>query len=189
MTSKTAPQRSDRASAVAASTALPAAGCWRIDAANSSLQISVKVGFVATVRGRFTDVHGQLDLADDVLDSQIAVEVPTSSLTSGSSHWDSVLMNAGLVDTKANPTISFESTGLSPRGDNWLLDGVLVTGRGCLEIQLELACLGHDVSRIRFRATGSISSKDAVRLLSQPGVDRLIGKSMGIDLVVEAVRV
>jgi hypothetical protein len=51
-----------------------------------------------------------------------------------------------------------------------------------------MQCVGDTGDRIRFRATGTIASRDAVRLLSQPGVDRLIGKSMGIDLVIEAVR-
>jgi hypothetical protein len=33
----------------------------------------------------------------------------------------------GLVDTVANPTIAFESTGLTQRGDAWQLGGLLVT--------------------------------------------------------------
>ena len=190
MASKTLPLPETRRNkvAVAPATTRPPAGRWSIDAAQSTLQISVKVGFIATVTGRFTDVTGHVDLAANLADSQIAVEVMTSSLTSGSSHWDSVLMNAGLVDTKKNPTISFEAIGISERAGGWQLDGVLVTERGCLEVTFEMHCLGDTGNRIRFRATGTIASRDAVRLLSQPGVDKLIGKSMGIDLVIEAVR-
>jgi len=191
MTTRTAPQRSNRGSAVpaAASSAHWVAGRWALDAANSTLQISVKVGFVATVTGRFTDLHGHVDLAENLADSQIAVEVQTTSLTSGSSHWDSVLWGAGLIDSATNPTLSFESTGLSAAGSGWTLAGLLVTEKGCLPAQFNLQCVSETTDRIRFRATGSLASKDAVRLLSQPGVDRLIGKSMSVDLVVEAVRV
>ena len=166
------------------------AGSWRIDAANSALQISVKIGFLATVTGRFTDISGRVNITDGLLDSRIAVEVGTNSLTSGSKHWDSVLMNAGLIDTATNPTIAFESTGLTERGAGWELTGVLVTERGCLPVTFDLECLSdlHDAARLRFRATGSLASKDAVRLLSQPGVDKLIGKQMSVDLLIEAFR-
>jgi polyisoprenoid-binding protein YceI len=168
---------------------VPASGTWRIDAQRSSLQIGVKVGLLATVTGRFTDVQGEVEIGDGILDSRIEVVVPTRSLTSGSQHWDGVLMRAGLVDVEANPIIAFESTGLRENGDGWLLDGVLMTDRGCLSVAFTLECLSDGVTdRMRFRATGSVASRDAVRLLSQPGVDRLIGKRMTVDLIVEAVR-
>lgn len=180
--------RSPGGSTVAATVAHP--GRWQVDAAASTLQIGVKVGFLATVTGRFTDLHGQVEIGAQLTDSTIAMVVATSSLTSGSKHWDGVLMNAGLIDSATNPTISFESTGLSELGAGWELNGVLVTERGCLPVRFALECLSDEIGdRVRFRATGSIASRDAVRLLSQPGVERLIGKQMSVDLIVEAVRV
>lgn len=164
-----------------------AAGRWRIDAAASALQISVKVGFVATVTGRFTRMCGLVHLGGGATDSRIDASVETGSLTSGSSSWDTVLINAGLVDTTANPTVSFCSTALRAVGDHWTLDGDLRTRRGVLPVRLELRCLGQSPERIRFEAVGSIASRDAVRLLSQPGVERLIGRSMALHLRVEAV--
>lgn len=185
MTGKAASLRGPQQVAHAA--ALRGAGRWLIDAERSSLQISVKVGFVATVSGRFTEVRGALELAGDPLSSTIAVEVPTRSLTSGSSHWDSVLLNAGLIDSTANPTIAFASTALAENNGGWCMFGLLVTERGCLPVSFQLVCLSETVDRMRFRATGSLAARDAVRLLSQPGVERLIGKTMTVDLVVEAV--
>lgn len=187
MSTETARFRPDRRG-IDAEAAPTTPGSWAIDAEASSLQISVKVGFLATVTGRFSDVRGHIDMADALVDSSIAVEVATGSLTSGSAHWDGVLLAAGLVDTTTNPTISFESTGITARGVHWLLGGLLVTERGCLPVEFQLECLGQRTDRIRFRATGAISSRDAVRLLSQPGVERLIGRTMTVDLVVEAVR-
>lgn len=164
-------------------------GRWAIDADRSSLKISVKVGFVATVSGRFTDVAGVLEVGRDLSDSSISVEVATSSLTSGSSHWDSVLTNAGLIDADANPAIAFRSTALTATGKGWRLDGELVTARARQPISLDLECCNSDGGdRITFRATGSLLSRDAVRMLSQPGVERLVGKTMTVDLLVEAVR-
>jgi polyisoprenoid-binding protein YceI len=162
-------------------------GRWTVDAAASSLQIRVKVGFVATVTGRFTEVQGDVDLTADGTSSSIRVAVPSSSLTSGSSHWDTVMRDAGLVDVDAAPTIWFASTALNAEPDGWSLDGMLSTDRGVQAVHFSLSCLGENPDRLRFRATGSISSRDAVRLLSRPGVDRLIGRTMAVDLVVDAV--
>jgi polyisoprenoid-binding protein YceI len=163
------------------------AGTWTIDAAASSLRIGVKFGFL-TINGRFTQMTGQVRTSADVVDSEIAVTVRTASLTSGNKHWDAMLTAAGLIDAKANPTIEFESTGLTGEGDRWTLDGLLVTERGCLPVTFALICEGHDSSRLRFRATGSIRSADAARLLSVPGVEKVVGKMMTVDLAVEAVR-
>jgi polyisoprenoid-binding protein YceI len=165
------------------------AGRWVVDAATSSLQISVKVGFVATVTGRFTEVHGEVDLGPEASDSSIRVGVASSSLTSGSAHWDTVLHDAGLVDTRANPTISFRSTSLQPAGADWRLEGILSTRSGVLPVRLELGCLGATTDRLRVRATGTIPSRDAVRLLSRPGIERLVGRTMAVHLTVDAVRI
>jgi polyisoprenoid-binding protein YceI len=162
-------------------------GRWVIDGASSSLQISVGVGFVATVRGRFTEVVGEMLIADPREASSIRVEVASASLTSGSSYWDEVLRAAGLVDTQACPTIGFASTGLRAAGDGWTVRGTLRTARGTSPIQLQLRCRSESAARVRLEATGTIPSQEATRLLSRPGVQRLLGRSMAVQLLVEAV--
>lgn len=174
-----------RGSAAGAPTA--PAGRWVIDARASSLEVRVTIGFVVTVTGRFTDVQGAFDLTDDRTDSTIQVSVQSGSLTSGNTHWDTVLVNAGVVDVAANPTLCFASTEIRTAREGWVLTGVLTTARGVLPVQFDLRCVAERAERVRFRATGAISSKDAVTLLSQPGFERLIGKTLKIDLLVEAV--
>jgi polyisoprenoid-binding protein YceI len=163
------------------------AGRWTIDAADSSLRIGVKFGFLG-ITGRFTEMTGHISTAGDVGSSAIAVTVQTKSLTSGSRQWDALLTAAGLVDATANPTIEFESTHLTLLTGSWALHGVLVTERGCLPVSFALEYQAHDDRRLRFRATGSIRSADAVQLLAAPGVDKVVGKAMSVDLVVAAVR-
>lgn len=166
------------------------AGEWLIDADASNLRIAVKFGLFATVNGRFTDVDGTVRVAADVCESRIAVQVATSSLTSGSSHWDAVLREAGVVDSVANPTIGFEAAGLHSAGSGYLLSGILVTAQGWVELTLTVQPpdADPDTEQLRFRATGTLATRDAVRLLSKPGVDRLLGRTMTIDLTVVAVR-
>lgn len=166
-------------------------GRWVLDAGRSNLRVSVKVGFLATVYGRFCDMSGHVDISRDLLSSRIAVEVGTASLTSGSSHMDALLHGAGIVDSKANPIIAFESTALKAESDGtWWLHGDLATGNGSLPASLQLnEPTVIQPGRMRFRATGSLPTRDAVWLLSHPGVERLLGRHMGLDLTVEAVAV
>ncbi len=160
---------------------------WVVDPAGSTLQISVTVGFVATVRGRFTDVAGDVRLSPDRRAGDVRVSVDSASLTSGSAHWDDVLQRAGLVDTAANPEIGFVSTALTPDRDGWRLDGVLDTDHATVPVTFALRCLGESADRLRFEAKATVASRDATRLLSRPGVDRMIGRTVGVHLVVEAV--
>lgn len=163
------------------------AGRWVIDAAASSLRATVTVGFVVTVTGRFTDVCGEFELADDRTESTIRVTIQSGSLTSGSTHWDTVLVNAGVIDVRANPTLVFTSTGIRTASEGWVLDGILTTARGELPVRFDLRCVMERPDRVRFRAGGTINSRDAVHLLSQPGFERLLGRTLTIDLSVDAV--
>ncbi|GGM00462.1 YceI family protein [Nakamurella endophytica] len=166
-------------------------GRWQIDATRSTLGVAVRVGVLATVHGRFQDVTGDLVMADDPLASQVTVSIRTASLTSGRSTVDSVLIGAGVVDTRRNPMLGFASCGVRPTAhpDRWLLDGLLATEGGLLDVTLEMATpqVLPDGS-LRCHATGALPSRDAVRLLSRPGLERMLGRSMELDLVVVATR-
>ena len=165
------------------------AGRWIIDAASSTLEVSVKVGIFATVHGSFADVSGHLDLTADPQQSRVQVSVGTASLSSGSACMDAVLHGAGVVDSARNPSIEFVSRALRPgsTGGTWLLDGLLATENAVLDVTLKMTDPLEQDGALLFRAKGSLQSKDAVRLLSQPGVERVLGRTMGLDLTVVAV--
>ncbi len=160
-----------------------AAGRWVIDSVRSHLKVSVKVGLF-TVHGRFTDVHGTVEVGEQQDDSAVSVTVATASLTSGSHTMDALLRGAGVIDTERNPEIAFDSRALRPAGDRWELDGLLVTKGGVLDVSLQLAAptAGPDGALV-FRARGALTSKEAVRLLSSIGMDRLLGRTMELDLM------
>jgi polyisoprenoid-binding protein YceI len=160
---------------------------WVVDAVRSTLRVSVKVG-VLTVHGTFADVTGHVELAEDPLASRVAVSVRTASLTSGSTCMDALLHGAGILDCARNPLIRFESTKLQQRpAGRWLLRGVLATDSAVLDVTLEM---GEPVQRsgaYLFRASGVLPSEDATRLLARNGVQRILGKTMKLDLTVSAV--
>ncbi|MTD15751.1 hypothetical protein GIS00_17595 [Nakamurella sp. YIM 132087] len=167
------------------------AGRWTIECSRSALKVSVKVGIFATATGRFGRVTGQVELAEDHLASTVEVAVDTRSLTSGSSSMDALLHGAGIIDSEANPTISFVSRALRPAGQDgrWLLDGLLTTDGAVLDVTLDMAdpTLAAD-GALELHAVGQLSSKDAVRLLSHPGVEKILGRTMALDLVVVVVK-
>ena len=166
-------------------------GRWLIDAGRSTLQVSVKVGPFVTVRGLFSDVNGHVDLHPDPTRSRVDVSVGTASLTSGSACMDALLHGAGVLDSNRNPSIGFVSRAVRPgaRSGSWLLDGLLATDGAVLDVSLEMTEPLRSDDALVFRATGTLQSKDAVRLLSQPGVERVLGRTMGLDLTVTAVAV
>ncbi len=173
--------------------AAEASGCpirrWMIDAARSSLQVSVTVGPFVTVRGRFAEMRGSVQVADDPGRSRVEVRVGTASLTSGSATMDALLRNAGVIDSVRNPVICFDSRVLrfDPHSGRWLLVGLLATHGGVLDVTLRMPepMLATD-GTLRVSARGQLTSRDAVRLLSHPGLDRLLGRTMGLDLTVVA---
>ncbi len=165
----------------------PATTRWFVDAFRSTLRVSVKVGLL-TVHGTFPDVTGHVELAGDPLASRVAVSVRTASLTSGSACMDSLLHGAGILDSARNPLIRFESTGLQrrPRGQ-WLLRGLLATDSATLDVTLEMSEPVQQGGTYLFRASGVLRSGDATRLLARNGVQRVLGKTMKLDLTVSAV--
>ncbi len=164
------------------------AGRWAIDATRSTLRVSVRVGVLATARGTFADVVGHVDFAVDPTASRVEVSVGTSSLSSGSACLDSLLHGAGVIDSAANPTIGFVSRALRPRpAGGWFLDGLLATDSAVLDVTLDMTDPVRQDGAFLFRAKGRLPSREAVRLLSHPGVERVLGKTMELDLTVVAV--
>ena len=165
-------------------------GRWFVDARRSTLKVSVKVGLLATVHGTFADVAGHVDIAPDPLDSRVEVSVATASLSSGSSCMDALLHGAGVIDSVRNPHVGFVSRAVrpGPRTGSWFLDGLIATDSAVLDVTLEMTDPIDDRGDLLFHARGALPSRQAVRLLSQPGVDRLLGRTMGLDLTVRAAR-
>ena len=169
--------------------ATPVTGRWLIDATRSTLRVSVKVGLFVAVSGTFADVRGHVDVTDDPSSSRVDVTVGTASLSSGSACMDTLLHSAGVIDSVKNPAIAFVSRALrpGPASGTWLLDGLLATDSAVLDVTLQMARPSACDGRLLFRATGTLPSRSAVRLLSQPGVEKVLGSTMKLDLTVTAV--
>src|SRR5260221_164670 len=105
---------------------VPVAGVFDIDGAHTSVEFVGRHLMITKVRGRFSDVRGQITVGEEPEDSHVEVEIRASSLSSGNDDRDNHLKSADFFDVERFPTITFRSTAVKARGDNtWDLDGDL----------------------------------------------------------------
>jgi polyisoprenoid-binding protein YceI len=99
---------------------------WTIDPAHTQIEFSVRHMGLATVRGRFGAFSGSVVTDDTGAPSAVSVEIATASIDTSAAARDAHLRSADFFDAEVNPTITFRSTGIRPRGrDRYEVEGDL----------------------------------------------------------------
>lgn len=174
----------------------PSVGHWEIDPGHSLLEISVTHFGISTIRGRFTDFTGHIDVPDDVERSSVVAEIKTASIDTDNHTRDGHLRSDAFFDVERYPVATFTAEGVSPRGDeSWTLAGTLTLRDHAVPVELELTYQGEvddpwGGRRAAFAAAGTLRRTDFGisfddKLIS--GVAQ-IGGSAKVSLTVEAVR-
>jgi polyisoprenoid-binding protein YceI len=92
---------------------------WDIDPAHTLAEFSVKHLMITTVRGRFSKVSGTAQLDEnDPSKSSVEVEIDASSIDTREDKRDTHLRSADFLDAENQPTITFRSTAVHPKGDD-----------------------------------------------------------------------
>lgn len=105
---------------------VPEPGTYTIDASHSELTFSVRHMMVSKVRGRFNQVEGSIEFADDLTASQVDVTIQVASIDTGDEGRDGHLKSADFFDAEQYPSITFHSTGVTDlKGDSFTLEGDL----------------------------------------------------------------
>src|SRR5579859_4577885 len=89
---------------------LPAPGIWRIDPGHAEVAFVGRHFMLTRVRGRFTDVQGEVRVAGDPADSTLSVTIGMASVSSGNEARDEHLRSAELFDVERWPTATYRST-------------------------------------------------------------------------------
>lgn len=115
---------------------------WNIDPAHTSVEFAVKHMMFTTVRGRFKDVKGTIEVDEDNPDnSTVTVEIGTASIDTGAADRDTHLRSADFLDVENNPTLTFRSKrveGAAKReGDRFRITGDLMIRGTTNEVVLE----------------------------------------------------
>lgn len=99
-------------------------GSFAIDAAHSSVEFAVRHMMISTVKGRFGDVSGTVDVPEQ---GQPAVDVTISvpSIDTRNEQRDAHLRSPDFFDAEQFPAIRFVSTTAERTRDGWTLAGDL----------------------------------------------------------------
>jgi polyisoprenoid-binding protein YceI len=174
---------------------LPAAGVWRID------QSHAEVGFIGRhfgltkVRGRFTGVSGEVEIADDLPQSAVTVHIDMASVSSGDQSRDDHLRSEDFFDVEHHPTATFKSSNLTVSGVSGSLHGELTIKDLTRPVVLSVEYLGHardpwDNDRAVFSAAATINRESwglTWNMVLEAG-GFLVSKEIRLEIEVELIR-
>ncbi|QTI69203.1 YceI family protein [Gordonia polyisoprenivorans] len=174
----------------------PSTGHWEIDPGHSLLEISVRHFGISTIRGRFTDFTGHIEVPESVEQSSVFAEIKTASIDTDNRTRDEHLRSDSFFDVESFPVATFAATGVRPRGDEtWTLAGTLTLRGHAVPVELELSYQGEvddpwGGRRAAFGATGTLHRNDFGISFDDTLISGVaqIGGTARISLEVEAVR-
>jgi polyisoprenoid-binding protein YceI len=118
---------------------------WEIDPAHSTVEFAVKHMMVTTVKGRFKQFSGRIEVNDEnPLVSSVTATIQTASIDTGQEQRDAHLRSADFFDVAQYPTIAFTSKRIEQLGeDRYRLIGDLTLHSATREVPLEVTFEGE----------------------------------------------
>lgn len=170
------------------------AGTWTIDPAHSEVGFSVRHLMVSKVKGSFERFEGAITVAEDPLASSVTATVDLSSINTRDAQRDGHLRSPDFFETDTYPTLTFRSTAVTPKGQDYEVTGELTIKGVTREVVLALEFNGVHPdpwggTRSGFSASTEISRKDFGIDFQIPmdGGGVVVGDKISISLEVEAV--
>src|SRR2546421_5236607 len=139
---------------------------WKIDPAHSHAQFAVKHMMIATVRGRFGEVSGEIHLDETAFEnSTVDVLVNTASVDTRETQRDAHLRSADFFDVETFPTMTFRAARLEGALDGFSVSGDLTIHGVTRPVTFDVTHEGRardpwGGERIGFSATGKIKRSD-----------------------------
>lgn len=173
---------------------------WQLDPAHTTVEFAAKHMMFTTVRGRFTDVSGTIELdPENPAASNVEVVIDAASIDTGVEDRDNHLRSADFLDVEQHPEITFrskrvEGAALRP-GAALKVTGDLTIRGTTREVELEAAFQGEGQDPWGGRRTGFSARTEIDRrewglrwnqALETGGI--LVGNAIRIELDVQAVK-
>jgi len=170
---------------------------WKIDAAHTGINFSVRHMVVSKVRGRFGKYTGTLTLDDaDITRSSVEVSIDASSIDTGVADRDTHLRSPDFFDVEKFPELRFLSQRIERVDDTrYRIVGELTIRDVKREVSLDVEYGGRGKDpwgneRIGFVAKTSLDRRDFGltwnQVLEAGGI--LVGDRVEIELDVQAVK-
>ncbi|GDY32091.1 hypothetical protein GTS_37240 [Gandjariella thermophila] len=176
--------------------ALPEPGPWTIDPVHSSIGLVARHLGLSSIRGRFGEFGGRIDVAQPFERSRAHAVIKAASIDTGNRTRDDHLRSADFLEVEQHPTIEFRSRVLSAAGeDAWTLDGELTVRGRTRPVRLAMTYLGVGPdpwggTRAAFAATTELHRDDfgiTFNQVLQAGIDA-IGATVRVELDIQAVQ-
>lgn len=139
---------------------------WQLDPSHSNIEFSAKHMMIATVRGRFEDFTGTVNIDEqDLTNSTAEFTIQATSLNTHNEQRDGHLRGGDFFLAEEYPTITFKTTKITKAGSDYKVTGDL-TIRGVTRSETfdaELNGPGKDPwgnTRYGVEVTGTINRKD-----------------------------
>ena len=141
---------------------------YEIDKNHTSLGFTAKHMLFTTVRGRFDDYEGYLDVEDgEYATAKGKFEVRIASIESGNEKRDEHLRSADFFDVATHPTMTFQPDAIRPLGgERYAVTGDLTIREVTRPIELQVTVEGRiprdafGKERIALSASGVLNRKD-----------------------------
>jgi len=173
---------------------------WAIDPAHTLVEFSAKHMMITTVKGRFTEVKGEIRMDETYPDrSSVQAELGVASINTGVEQRDAHLRSADFLDAESFGAITFTSKrvegAVDVPGGTFTLVGDLTIRGTTREVALEVGFDGRGRDpwggeRVSFSATGKFDRRDFGltwnTALETGGV--LVGNEIKISIEAQAVR-
>jgi len=172
------------------------AGTWSIDPVHSSVGFSVKHLGIATVRGKFEDFEGTLEIGADDETAKAYGTVQGISINTGDAGRDEHLRSADFFGVEQNPEIRFESTEVRPVDDETFeVTGELTMNGVTKPITLTAEVQGEETDpwgneRVALEVTGQLNRGDWNMNFNQAlgSGNLLVGEKVKLQLDIAAIK-
>jgi polyisoprenoid-binding protein YceI len=173
---------------------------WTLDPVHTRVAFSVKHMMFTTVRGRFAEVQGAVQLDDAAPErSSVVVDIDAASIDTRAGDRDTHLRSGDFLDVENHPKLTFRSRrvqgAFASPGDRFRVVGDLTIRGVTREVTLEARFEGTGIdpwgaTRAGFHAETTIDRREFGltwnQALETGGV--LVGHDVRIDLEVQAVK-
>ena len=181
---------------VVGAVASPPPGPWTIDPVHSTVIATARHLGIASIKARFAEVSGRLDIAEPFDRSTGHAEIKAAGIDTGNSMRDNHLRSPEFLDVDSYPMITFTGSGLRRTGgDTWVMSGELTLHGQRRSVDLEVTYGGFGADpwggvRAAFHAETLLHRNDFAidySAVVRAGV-AAIGTTVKLELDIEVVQ-
>jgi polyisoprenoid-binding protein YceI len=180
-----------------ATTQAPAtSSTWKIDPSHTLIEFAVKHLMISTVKGRFTDVEGEIVIVDDAPSaSSVNAVIKAASIDTRTGQRDDHLRSADFLHAANHPEITFRSTRITGNDSEFKVTGELTIRGVTREITLDATNEGSikdpwGGERVGFSARTKFDRRDfgLVWNLAVESGGLVVGNEVKVSIELEAVK-